>query len=80
MDQYGFIENIFQLIISFILILIVLEAARRSVGWPLPTVSFLAILYGIFGDYVPGEFGHPGLPLNSFLEHLLLLKVVYGDL
>ena len=62
MDQYGFIENIFQLIISFILILIVLEAARRSVGWPLPTVSFLAILYGIFGDYVPGEFGHPGLP------------------
>ena len=32
MDQYGFLENKLQLIFSFILILIVLDAARRSVG------------------------------------------------
>ena len=74
MDQYGFIENKFQLIISLILILIVLETARRSVGWPLPTVSFLAILYGVFGNYVPGEFGHPGLPLNSFMGTLTIAE------
>ena len=74
MDQYGFIENKFQLVISLILILIVLEAARRSVGWPLPTVSFLAILYGVFGNYVPGEFGHPGLPINSFFGTLTIAE------
>ena len=34
------LENKFQLIVSLILILIVLDAARRSVGWPLPIVSF----------------------------------------
>src|SRR5210317_1277695 len=74
MDQYGFIENKFQLVISLILIFIVLEAARRSVGWPLPTVSFLAILYGVFGNYVPGEFGHPGLPINSFFGTLTIAE------
>src|SRR6056300_724432 len=74
MDQYGFIENKFQLVISLILIFIVLEAARRSVGWPLPTVSFLAILHGVFGNYVPGEFGHPGLPINSFFGTLTIAE------
>ena len=74
MDQYGFLENKFQLIISLILILIVLEAARRSVGWPLPIVSFVALLYGVFGEHIPGEFGHPGLPLNSFLGTLTIAE------
>ena len=74
MDQYGFLENKFQLIISLILILIVLDAARRSVGWPLPTVSFVALLYGFFGEHIPGEFGHPGLPLNSFLGTLTIAE------
>ncbi len=74
MDQYGFLENKFQLIVSLILILIVLDAARRSVGWPLPIVSFLALLYGVFGEHIPGEFGHPGLPLNSFLGTLTIAE------
>ena len=33
-DQYGFIENNFQLLISIFLLLLVLEMARRSVGYP----------------------------------------------
>ena len=48
-DQYGFIENNFQLLISFFLLLLVLEMARRCVGFPLPAVSFIALLYGMFG-------------------------------
>ena len=74
MDQYGFLENKFQLAISIILILIVLAAARRSVGWPLPIVSFLALLYGVFGEYIPGEFGHPGIPINSFFGTLTIAE------
>ena len=74
MDQYGFIEGNFQLSISIILLLIVLEMARRSVGWPLPFVSLLAIFYGIFGNFIPGEFGHPGIPLNSFFGTLTIAE------
>ena len=73
-DQYGFIEGNFQLSISIILLLIVLEMARRSVGWPLPFVSLLAIFYGIFGNFIPGEFGHPGIPLNSFFGTLTIAE------
>ena len=74
MDQYGFLENDFQVFISVILLLIVLEMARRSVSWPLPLVSLLALMYGLFGNYIPGEFGHPGTPVNSFLGTLTIAE------
>ena len=67
LDQYGYLANDFQMLIAVILLVTVLEMARRSIGWPLPLLAFVALLYGLFGDYVPGEFGHPGTPLASFL-------------
>ena len=36
--------------------------------------KFLALLYGVFGEHIPGEFGHPGLPLNSFLGTLTIAE------
>ena len=73
-DQYGFLEGNIQVFISLTLLLIVLEMARRSVGWPLPIMSFLSLLYGIFGYLIPGEFGHPGIPINSFLGTLTIAE------
>ncbi|MDB2701342.1 TRAP transporter fused permease subunit [Alphaproteobacteria bacterium] len=73
-DQYGFLEGDFQTFISLFLLLIVLEMARRSVGWPLPLVSLLSLLYGMFGNFIPGEFGHPGIPINSFLGTLTIAE------
>ena len=73
-DQYGFLEGNFQTFISLSLLLIVLEMARRSVGWPLPLVSLLSLLYGVFGNFIPGEFGHPGIPINSFFGTLTIAE------
>ena len=73
-DQYGFLEGDFQTFISLSLLLIVLEMARRSVGWPLPLVSLLSLLYGMFGNFIPGEFGHPGIPINSFFGTLTIAE------
>ena len=73
-DQYGFLEGDFQTFISLFLLFIVLEMARRSVGWPLPLVSLLSLLYGMFGNFIPGEFGHPGIPINSFLGTLTIAE------
>ena len=73
-DQYGFLEGNFQTFISLSLLLIVLEMARRSVGWPLPLVSLLSLLYGMFGNFIPGEFGHPGIPINSFFGKLTIAE------
>jgi TRAP-type uncharacterized transport system fused permease subunit len=73
-DQYGFIESSFQTALGFTLLAIVLEMARRSIGWPLPLVAFIALLYGFLGQHIPGEFGHSGIPLNSFLGTLTIAE------
>ena len=74
LDQYGYLANDFQMVIAVILLVTVLEMARRSIGWPLPSLAFAALLYGLFGDYVPGEFGHPGTPLASFLGTMTIAE------
>ena len=74
LDQYGYLANDFQMVIAVILLVTVLEMARRSIGWPLPLLAFAALLYGLFGDYVPGEFGHPGTPLASFLGTMTIAE------
>ncbi|WP_050526472.1 TRAP transporter permease [Pseudorhodobacter aquimaris] len=73
-DQYGFIESDFQLAVAITLLLVVLETARRVIGWPLPLVAGLALLYGLFGQYIPGEFGHSGTPAESFFGTLTVAE------
>jgi TRAP transporter 4TM/12TM fusion protein len=73
-DQYGFLQGDYQIIVAVVLLVAVLEMARRSIGWPLPLVALVALLYGLFGQYIPGEFGHPGTPLKSFLGTLTIAE------
>lgn len=73
-DQYGYLESIQQYIIAVGLILVVLEMARRAVKLALPSVAVLALLYGIFGQRLPGEFGHPGIPLGSLFGTLVIAE------
>lgn len=80
-DQYGFLEGNLQIAIAVVLLLVVLEAARRAISWPLPLVALLALLYGLFGQHIPGEFGHSGTPLASFLGTLTIAEGgVWGSL
>ncbi|WP_232796489.1 TRAP transporter permease [Roseovarius salinarum] len=73
-DQYGFLEGPFQVGVAAVLILTVLETARRAIGWPLPTIAALALLYGLFGQHIPGRFGHSGVPLESYLGTLTIAE------
>ncbi|QYX56794.1 TRAP transporter fused permease subunit [Roseovarius sp. SCSIO 43702] len=80
-DQYGFLEGPLQTGIAVVLLVVVLEAARRAIGWPLPMVAALALLYGLFGQHIPGEFGHSGTPLPSFLGTLTIAEGgIWGSL
>ena len=73
-DQYGFLEGGPQIAIAITLLVVVLEMARRSIGWPLPLVAALALGYGLWGQHIPGEFGHSGTPLPSFLGTLTIAE------
>ncbi|MBB97433.1 MAG: TRAP transporter permease DctM/Q [Rhodobacteraceae bacterium] len=80
-DQYGFLEGRFQVVVAFVLLAVVLETARRTIGWPLPLVAALALLYGLYGQHIPGEFGHSGTPLASFLGTLTIAEGgIWGSL
>lgn len=80
-NQYGFIEGPQQTAMAIFLLAIVMEGARRMIGWPLPTVAALMLAYGLFGDFIPGEFGHSGTPLGSFLGTLTIAEGgIWGSL
>ncbi len=80
-DQYGFLESRAQVWIGFALLAVIIEAARRSIGWPLPLVAVVALLYAFFGHHIPGEFGHAGMPLRSFLGTMTIAEGgIWGSL
>ena len=73
-DQYGSLSGPLQNAAAVLLLGCAIAMARRAVGWPLPTLAMIALLYGLFGQYIPGEFGHPGTPLESFLGTLTITE------
>ena len=73
-DQYGSLDGSLQTIFAVILILAALDMARRAVGWPLPFIAALMLIYGLLGQHIPGEFGHAGMPLSSFLGTLTITE------
>ncbi|MDP9369437.1 MAG: TRAP transporter fused permease subunit [Chloroflexota bacterium] len=62
-----------------ILILLILEATRRTVGWILPVVSVVLILYGVYGYLLPGQYGHKGYDLDRIVGNLYVtLEGIFG--
>jgi len=73
-EQYGRLRGTMQFVVAWGLILLALEMARRQVKWAMPSTAALALLYGLFGQYLPGELGHAGIPLASFLGTLTITE------
>jgi TRAP transporter 4TM/12TM fusion protein len=62
-----------------LMIIVLLEATRRSVGWPLPIIAIVLMLYAMYGRSFPGIFVHPGNTWNSVVNHLYLTSQgIYG--
>ncbi len=55
-----------QIAVGFCLILVMLESVRR-ISPPLMGIALAAVLYTLFGNYIPGEFGHPGMSFKRFI-------------
>jgi TRAP transporter 4TM/12TM fusion protein len=55
-----------------LLILFVLEGTRRVLGWALPIIASVFILYALLGKYLPGLWGHRGVDLESLISYQYL--------
>lgn len=62
-----------------IMILVTLEATRRSMGKALPIIAVCFMLYALFGRYAPGVLVHPGTSWKGLVNHLYLTSQgIYG--
>ncbi|HOO62478.1 MAG TPA: TRAP transporter permease [Synergistaceae bacterium] len=60
------------IILGSIMIVLVIEATRRTVGWPLPIVAIVALLYSFFGPWLPTMLAHRGFPLEDLAPYQYL--------
>lgn len=58
------------MIVGIIAILLVLEAARRVIGWPMVIIALVFIAYALFGRYIPGPLAHRGVKMPNLVQHL----------
>jgi len=66
-------------VMGTILIIGLLEGTRRSMGWPLPIIAIIFIIYAMFGADFPGLFKHAGNTWPQVVNHLYLTSQgVYG--
>lgn len=59
-----------ELVLGFVLVLILVDAARRASGWAIPVMVILMFVYVFAGAYMPGMWAHPGFPLEHVIETL----------
>lgn len=75
----GGVTTDMDIITGGILCLLVLEAARRATGKELPLMALAFVAYALFGNYIPGEFGHRGYSLERVIDHMFLTtEGIYG--
>ncbi len=63
-----------------ILIVLLLEATRRAMGWPLPIIALLFMTYALAGPSFPGHAARtPARSWPSLVNHLYLTSQgIYG--
>jgi TRAP transporter 4TM/12TM fusion protein len=69
----------FDIIIGIILVVLLLEAARRSLGPFLVIVVTLFIIYSFFGPYMPDIIAFKGVSLRRFMSQITIsTEGIYG--
>jgi TRAP transporter 4TM/12TM fusion protein len=62
-----------------VLIVLLLEATRRAMGWPLPMIAVIFMIYALAGPMFPGLLQHSGASWPVLVNHLYLTSQgIYG--
>jgi TRAP transporter 4TM/12TM fusion protein len=71
--------NKVDLVMGAVLIVLSFEMARRVVGYVLPVLAALFLLYAYFGPYVPGILAHYGYNVDRIVEFIgFSMGGIYG--
>ena len=71
--------NSIDIVWGTILILLILEAVRRTSGFILVSVTVLFLMYALFGDYLPAPWTHKGYSIDRLVGFMYMtLEGIYG--
>lgn len=73
------IPTLLDLTAGSILVIVLLEAARRSIGPALPVIAVLFTLYAFLGPYMPDVLAFKGVSLTKYINNIALsTEGIYG--
>lgn len=65
--------------VGFAGMLLLLEATRRAVGWPMAALAVIFLAYCLLGPHLPEVLSHKGASVNRLISHMwLTTEGVYG--
>ena len=74
------IPNIYDKIFGVIAVLLVFEIVRRVIGLALVITVGVFVLYAIYGNFIPGYWGHRGYGLNELISRIFMsTEGIYGS-
>jgi len=71
--------NTLDIAVAFAGLVLLLEATRRAVGWPMAALATIFLAYCLLGPWLPEVLAHKGASVNRLLSHMwLTTEGVYG--
>ena len=69
----------YDIFFGIVMIIIGLDIGRRVIGWTLTITASVIILYTLFGNIIPGQFGHSGFYVKTIISQIYCgLEGYYG--
>lgn len=59
-------------------VLLSLEATRRVMGWILPLIAVIFLLYGNLGNYMPANLSHGGFSWQQLAAEMFTQNAIFG--
>ncbi len=56
-------------IVGALVIVLLLEIARRAVGIVMSLIALIGLLYALFGPYMPGVLAHRGVSIKDLIDY-----------
>src|SRR3954470_17417208 len=73
------LPNEWDIAFGVVLVLLILEAMRRTTGWILPFVTLCFLLYAFFGEWLPAPWTHKNYEIPRLVGHMYMtLEGIYG--
>jgi TRAP transporter 4TM/12TM fusion protein len=73
------IPNSVDMVLGVLLVLLVLEATRRSTGWIMPVICLLFVAYAMLGLHLGEPWTHRGYGISRLVGHMYMsLEGIFG--